>query len=149
MIWRNTSNAPVKNDLQPIPVYKPQCTAPHKWCLMPPYDHGDKSNSRPTVNLLVGSEAKRNLLFSFVSYHSSCSLVSPCFSSLTFPAIFVWLRAHLTSIKTSTLRSRGCIGAGWKSSFFFLFVPYFFFSFRQRPNWVFRIERSICLTVKS
>lgn len=70
------------------------------------------------MNLLLRHEVKRcNLLLSFVSYRGSCS---PGFSwgSLTFPAMFLWLGAHLTPIKPSTCKSTDCSGARWKVCFF-------------------------------
>lgn len=75
----------------------------------------------------------------------------------TFPASLLWLGAHLTPIKTSTFKSKSCIGAGWKSIFFPpLYHSFPFFSSNQKqielsenavksaPQWEFWIrERGI------
>lgn len=84
-----------------------------------------RRGKKPAVNLLLRREVKRcNLLLSFVPYRGSCS---PGFSwgSLTFPAMFLWLGAHLTPIKPPTCKCTDGSGAGWKVCFFFFpsFAP--------------------------
>lgn len=116
---RRASNLPV---LQAAPSLLTYFTEPRKTTQTASRGHvsrrGCERRKKTAVNLLLRHEVKRcNLLLSFVSYRGSCS---PGFSwgSLTFPAMFLWLGAHLTPIKPSTCKSTDCSGARWKVCFF-------------------------------
>lgn len=116
---RRASSLPV---LQAAPSLLTYFTEPRKNTQTPSRGHVSreavKEEKKTAANLLLRHEVKRcNLLLSFVSYRGSCS---PGFSwgSLTFPAMFLWLGAHLTPIKPSTCKSTDCSGARWKVCLF-------------------------------
>lgn len=87
---------------------------------------GCEKRKKTAENLLLRHEVKRcNLLPSFVSYRGSRSpLFFFSWGSLVFPAMFLWLGAHLTPIKPSTCKSTDCCGARWKVCFFFFLPPH-------------------------
>lgn len=108
------------------------------------------------VNLLVSYEVMRcNLLLLFWSYHSSCSPISPCLGSLTFPATVLWLGHIWLPLKLPHANPGAALELDGKVlvlCFFFvsLFLSFFPFfpSSNQKLIWAFKKGSSICLTVK-